>query len=304
VTEPTIDPAAPRVLLTGADQEQARSLAMGAAVTKGWRLAESDSNLVVMQRPLSPAIAESVVPGSSQGPRPAQIEVKTLFLPRADGTVVALQADLLTTDAKGEVRHSFTERYRPELERSLASLRRAWEGANWRIAGAAPPLPEPAPPARFEEDAESEAPMTSAASDDQALASMPATQSPPAAPPPVSAPPVSAPPAAQPPAPSRVSPAPAAVVDASPRPAPVASAAPAPVPAASGNMLTLNRASPATGIWAYYAEHYARVRGCRLAGDGAVLLRQTPEYEEHRVYCEGGQNFMVRCNAGICRGLQ
>jgi hypothetical protein len=72
----------------------------------------------------------------------------------------------------------------------------------------------------------------------------------------------------------------------------------------TNNMLTLSTAPSGTGVWAYYAEHYARVRGCRLAGEGAVLMRKTPEHEEHRVYCEGGQTFLVRCNAGICRGLQ
>lgn len=283
---PKLDPSAPRVLLAGAEPEQARSLAMGAAASKGWRLAESANNLLVMQRPLNPSVAESVVPGASQGPKPAQVEVRTLLLPRPDGTEVALQADVLTTDAKGEVRHPFTDRYRPELERSLASLRRSWEGANWRVAGAAPPLPETPPPAPLDTDS------------DDAEASAPAITAEHTAVAPVQPPPT--PPPARP-VPPPAAPAPVTTAGDSRVPAPVVSATPAPT---SSNMLSLGPTSSATGVWAYYAEHYARVRGCRLAGDGAVLLRKTAEYEEHRVYCEGGQTFLVRCNAGVCRGLE
>ncbi|MCU0834096.1 MAG: hypothetical protein MUC77_06615 [Chromatiaceae bacterium] len=286
---PELDPSAPRVLLAGATPEQARSLAMGAAASKGWRLSESADTLLVMQRPLNPAVAESAVPGASQGPKPAQVEVRTLFLPRADGTEVALQADMLTSDTKGEVRHPFTDRYRPELERSLASLRRSWEGANWRVAGAAPPLPEPPPPAPLDTDSDTSAEGTASATPAQ-----PAEQAAIAAP-------VQPIPPPQPPSPARPSAAPVTSATTTRAPAPVVAASPDP---ASSNMLKLSTAPSATGVWAYYAEHYARVRGCRLAGDGAVLLRKTPEYEEHRVYCEGGQTFQVRCNAGVCRGLE
>lgn len=281
---PKLDPAAPRVLLAGAEPEQARSLAMGAAASKGWRLSESANNLLVMQRPLNPSMAESVVPGASQGPKPPQVEVRTLFLPRPGGTEVALQADVLTTDAKGEVRHPFTDRYRPELERSLASLRRSWEGANWRVAGAAPPLPEAPPPAPLDTDS------------DDAEVSAPAVTAEPTAVAPVQ--PLPAPPPTSPVPPPA---APVTSAGGSRVPAPVVSATPAPT---SSNMLALGPTPSGTGVWAYYAEHYARVRGCRLAGEGAVLLRKTAEYEEHRVYCEGGQTFLVRCNAGVCRGLE
>ena len=67
--------------------------------------------------------------------------------------------------------------------------------------------------------------------------------------------------------------------------------------------MALNQPAP-PGVWAYYAEHYARVRGCAVAGEGAVLVEKQPEYEMHRVYCEGGQTFLVRCNAGVCRGMR
>jgi hypothetical protein len=59
-----------------------------------------------------------------------------------------------------------------------------------------------------------------------------------------------------------------------------------------------------TGIWAYYAEHYARVRGCTLTDGGSVLVEKQNYSETHRVDCEGGRSFLVRCNAGVCRGLR
>jgi hypothetical protein len=84
-------------------------------------------------------------------------------------------------------------------------------------------------------------------------------------------------------------------------PPPVSTSAAPASPADS--MLVLNRqAEP--GVWAYYAEHYAKIRGCELSDDGAVLEQRQPEYEVHRVYCEGGQTFLVKCNAGACRGLE
>jgi hypothetical protein len=68
-------------------------------------------------------------------------------------------------------------------------------------------------------------------------------------------------------------------------------------------MLALNRAAE-PGVWAYYAEHYARIRGCEVSASGAALEEKQPEYEIHRVYCNDGQSFRVKCNAGTCGGLQ
>jgi hypothetical protein len=88
-----------------------------------------------------------------------------------------------------------------------------------------------------------------------------------------------------------------------------AGATPAPVSGGAGatgpanDMLALNRTGE-PGVWAYYAEHYAKIRGCEIAGEGAVLEDKKPEFELHRVYCESGQSFLVKCNAGTCRGMQ
>jgi hypothetical protein len=266
------DPNAPRTLLVGAQVDQARAVAMGAAADKGWRIAESSADRLVIQRPLNAAAAEAVSPGSSLGPTQPKVEVTTGFRPRPDGTEVSLMAEVLSADPQGaEVRQSFTDTYRAELEQSLRSLRRAWETASWRVVGALPPVPEPAPPADIRVAAAE--PQTEAQPQAQPSAPVPVPASREAAALPVTRPVV----APQPPA-------------------------AAPVASAPNDMLRLNVPVP-TGIWAYYAEHYARIRGCNLAGEGAVLINKTPEFEEHRVYCEDGKTFLVRCNAGTCRGL-
>lgn len=269
------DPNAPRTLLVGAQVDQARAVAMGAAADKGWRIAESSADRLVVQRPLNAAAAEAVSPGSSLGPAPPRVEVTTGFIPRPNGTEVLLMAEVRGTDPTGaELRRSFTDTYRAELERSLGALRRAWETASWRVVGALPPVPEPPPPA-----------------DIQIAAAEPENGAGTEAQPPTGAPA---------PAPAPISPQtmvrPAEAVAA---PQPVTTA---PAAAAPNDMLRLNVPVP-TGIWAYYAEHYARIRGCNLAGEGAVLIKKTADFEEHRVYCEDGKTFMVRCNAGTCRGL-
>jgi hypothetical protein len=68
-------------------------------------------------------------------------------------------------------------------------------------------------------------------------------------------------------------------------------------------MLALNPPSE-SGVWAYYAEHYARIRGCTLNDQGSELVEKASYSETHRVHCEDGKTFLVRCNAGVCRGLR
>jgi hypothetical protein len=68
-------------------------------------------------------------------------------------------------------------------------------------------------------------------------------------------------------------------------------------------MLALNRQTE-PGVWAYYAEHYAKIRGCELSENGVVLEEKLPEFELHRVHCENQKTFLVKCNAGTCRGME
>ncbi len=77
-----------------------------------------------------------------------------------------------------------------------------------------------------------------------------------------------------------------------------------PEPVSPGeNMLTLNQAS-GTGTWAYYAEQYARLRGCNLTEQGSILIETRSDGEIHKVPCTGADSFLLKCQNGVCRGLQ
>jgi len=338
---PRYDSTKPQVFLPGANVEQAKGVAMGSAVTKGWEIAKTSSGqTLVLERRLNAASADALVPGSSLGTTPPRIQVETNFFPRGQGVDVVVGATLVSSGGKeGEQRQDVTESYRPDLERSLASLSSAWSRSGGQVASATPPIrssrdaivpvdPDvPLAPLTATVGA-STASSPQTATDEPAVATVAGTSaeaaetgasgapdeddrapgtgiatgwlggssSSPAPVVDVTSPPP-APPAAQisrgPEAPPPYLPSSLGVTDA----APMTSARP------SDNMLALGP-SASSGVWSYYAEHYARVRGCTLAGDGAVMVEKTPGYETHRVYCEGGQTFLVRCNAGMCQGVQ
>lgn len=69
------------------------------------------------------------------------------------------------------------------------------------------------------------------------------------------------------------------------------------------NMLTLSNAS-GTGTWAYYAEQYARLRGCEVTDQGAVLIESRADSEILKVPCQSADSFLVKCQSGVCRGLE
>nr|WP_141657260.1 hypothetical protein [Thiocapsa sp. KS1] len=109
---------------------------------------------------------------------------------------------------------------------------------------------------------------------------------------------------------------PAPVVDASPtltRRSPVATTQPMSLPEplpqpaaepipADENMMAL---SPSSGSvsWAYYAEQYARLRGCNVGAQGSVLIDSRSDGEIHKVPCDGADSVLVQCQNGECRGL-
>lgn len=289
------DPNKPQTFLAGAEVEQAKAVAMGSAVSKGWKITKSTDNRLVVQRRLNAAAAETVVEGASLTQAPSLVEVQTDFFERDQGVDVVLKASVISNmGTEEEKRQDFTESYRDDLLRSLTSLRMAWEESRWRVASATPPLPSPGP-TPGESDAEN---RSSLEEGEPVAESGWATQ------------PASGVGTAWQDNPSPA-PAPAGPVETAstePTPSPVSTSA-STQPAAytppdpAENMLVLNEPSD-TGVWAYYAEHYARVRGCQLAGGGALLLEKKPEYEMHRVYCEGGQTYLVKCNAGSCRGAE
>lgn len=75
----------------------------------------------------------------------------------------------------------------------------------------------------------------------------------------------------------------------------------APLPVAD-TMMTLP-SSANTVSWSYYAEQYARLRGCQVTPQGAILIDTRTDGEIHKVPCEGADSLLVQCQNGECRGL-
>lgn len=280
----------PQTFLAGAEVEQAKSLAMGSAVTNGWNIVDSSGNKLIVRRPLSVAAAQSITgaPVST-----ASVEVTSGFFKRQDGVDVVVGATMIeNAGSKSQRKIDFTDNYKDDLNRSLNSLQQAWNENRWRVASATPPLQ---PKVADSESVGTESAPAAAdtprtpGSGSAYLADQSVQTS--AAVPPVA---VAASPAASGAAP---------VEDryAATTPPPRPSTAPA---SPTENMMALNRQQGEQGVWTYYAEHYAKIRGCEVSDAGAMLQEKTSEHEVHRVYCEDEKTFLVKCNAGTCRGLE
>lgn len=131
----------PSTLIAGARVSDVRSLAMGAARSKGWTIVSATDQKLVLRRPVNTDSPQAVEQGLTSGGTPPEIEVKTVFLQRPDGVNVVTNAQLLTQGQAGrEQRVDYTETYRDSLMRSLASLRGAWAAHHGRVARGLPPV--------------------------------------------------------------------------------------------------------------------------------------------------------------------
>ena len=331
----------PQVQLPGASMEEARSVAMAAARTRGWDITAADANRLLLERPLSPDLPQARALSSPLAP--PRMQVKTAIVDRRDGAIVALQAFVLTNPAtQDEKRIDYTSEYENQLLISLSSLSSAWIAARDKVrsdvptlaqfeasqgaeadaggdlgnvaetvgtggaAMAAVPSPEPAPrpEATRHASAPGRAPTPAPApravqrSAPAAALAEPAasgTSSVPAASSSVIGPSVAAP------TPSQLRPGPS-LDGGVPAPAPIAPTAPLPT-AASNDMLVLNQGAR-KGLWAYYAEDYARLRGCAIGNRGAMLLQQADGTEVHEVECVGKANILVKCRGGVCESMR
>ncbi len=77
---------------------------------------------------------------------------------------------------------------------------------------------------------------------------------------------------------------------------------PGPAPVRESRIQTARQGNqgPPVGIWAYYAEQFARDQGCMLSDRGAVLEFSGTETERHRVYCEGSPSISITCSSNSC----
>jgi hypothetical protein len=336
----------PQVQLPGASMEDARSVAMAAARTKGWDITAADANRLLLERPLPPDLPQAQALSSTLAP--PRMQVETDIVDRRDGAIVALQAFAITNPGtKDEKRIDYTSDYENQLLISLSSLSSAWLAARDNVHSQVPTLAE----FQQEHGGETEANATANLGDvaetvsagGTAVAAAPTRSAP--QPAPQAAAPRTAP-ASQPswsePAPRIVeSSAPAPATSSAPPTTQVASstlvaptieapaspttaaeaatppqlrpgatgyapaAAPmAPVePAGSNDMLVLNQGSQ-KGLWAYYAEDFARLRGCSIGDHGAMLLQQAGGFEVHEVECTNGTNVLVKCRGGVCEAMR
>jgi hypothetical protein len=313
----------PQTTLPGAELEYARALAMGTARSKGWSITEAAPNRLLLERELRRDSPQAQALGLGESATAPRIQVQTDLVERRDGVVVALRSIIVANPGtEGERRIDYTADYENELTISLSALQTAWLDHQRKVASEVP-LPNAEVAAAQAAD---NAPDAAA----EAAAAAVAEGSPPAAQPeprpePVRAPPVSPSSdvvvraAAPEPEPEPLG----TVADATPSapgattasrlPAPSgvglpatttpAIPAPAAAPAGGNDMLVLN-AGARKGLWAYYAEDYARLRGCALSELGAVLLQETATYELHEVHCAGSANFLLRCQGGVCQEMR
>ena len=326
----------PQVLIPGATRSEVKGLAMGSARAKGWNIVTSTDDLLVMQRPLDPASPSALALGATKSAVPPVIEVTSAFAEQSGGVTVALGATLISQPPgeQSPKRVDYTENYRDALKQSLESLRSNWTSNRQRVANSMPTQsPESAPPA-VGTDAGNNTPLVQAWGQTVTDGAAPkqATQPDPgAAPTPARAPaqpreptfPAATPPARgldqaaatvtapsqSRPTPTPRPPTPAPVVDGS-NPVPDlrpaerrAPSQPTPEPVEpKDNMLTLNQTN-GTGVWAYYAEQYARLRGCNVTDEGAQLINSGADGEILKVSCVGSDSYLLKCRNGACRGL-
>lgn len=314
-----------QLVIAGAKRSDVKGLAMGAARAKGWTIVKSTDDLLVMQRPLDPAAPATAALGIGNSTVPPVIEVTSAFREETGGTNVSLGAILITQPpgASTPNRTDYTEQYRDALNQSLQSLRANWTANRHRIANAIPPLAGPPEPARSDAAASvgnarpatqawGEPPTVAPAVKPNPPVPTPEPRARPAAPEPepeasqesADVPPLAQSRSALPPA----TPGVASVVDGSSTlagrsPTAIDGSGQRPEPVESQNtMLKLNQAG-GTGTWAYYAEQYARLRGCNVATGGSQLIESRADGEIHKVSCVGSASYLLKCESGVCREL-
>lgn len=304
----------PRIFLAGAQVRQAKSLAMGSAATKGWKIEDASGAEISLRRPLALTDAEVLVGAPVTA---ASVAVKTRFDQHRTGvgvvTKAAVIADTITAKGKSvETNIDVTNNYHNDLSLSLAALQRSWQQAGHRIVAAHQPPPPP-PPTKDAEPEDTDAANRPDATTEEEGTEGEETADAAASPPPETEPepetetgaPTAAPNAVAPPAAPAdaqaepVAPAVRITDRAPPPPSPVI-----PPPGAPATALLTPNPPRETGTWVYYAEHAAKAQGCEPLPGGIVPETRQAEFELYRVRCSNGYSLFLRCNAGVCNVLK
>jgi hypothetical protein len=129
----------PQVQLPGATMAEARSVAMAAALTKGWDITAADANRLLLERPLAPNAPQAAALNSPLAP--PRMQVETDIVERSDGAIVALRAFVLTNPGTNDARRlDYTKDYESQLLISLSSLSSAWLAARDKVKSEVPAL--------------------------------------------------------------------------------------------------------------------------------------------------------------------
>ncbi|EXJ13220.1 hypothetical protein [Imhoffiella purpurea] len=300
----------PQKTLPGATRSEVKSLAMGAARSKGWTIAESDDSRLILQRPTD----GQTLPTGAPLPPGATLEVTSYFVEQQGGVTVATKAELVSpvSGAAQSTRNDYTDDFRGVLDQSLDSLADSWRQHRARLARAAPPASgwkSAWDEGKSKQETDNASPSEAATPDGAAASAVAATEA--GSPPPTT---YEASPSPETAAATRPTPEPrrsaagaAPVVDAT---AALSSDRGTPPPdysysAPSNDMMRLpssNRGSRRLTM-AANAEDYAREHGCEVEGSGSQLIESRRDGEVHKVPCAGSDSFLVKCQDGICKSL-
>ncbi len=311
----------PQVMLQGGTAAEAKALAMGAARSKGWKIASSEADQLVVERPAD----ANMLPGIPAAPG-TMLEVTSFFIAQSGGTNVATKAEVVSPALAGRPgeRIDYTNTLRDSLTRSLDSLRDSWASNRNRVVRATPPeagwadpwagtpyaRATPAPSASAPDAASTSAgeppaqPPLPAPTPRQTASSSATNPNPPSRPTPRQTASSSATNSPAAPEPRRRGAAP--VVDASAILSTQGISTAPITPRENMMALPVNTASaPARGsaTWGASAEQYARQRGCQVSASGSQLIESRQDGEIHKVPCEGSDSFLVICQNGTCQGL-
>ena len=132
----------PRLMLPGATTAEVRSLALGAARSRGWTVKNVDltDERLVVERPADASVLALAAPGMAAVPG-SMLEVTTLLKNYGGGIEVATLAQVVTPAYAGRPaeRIDYTDQFRDPLMQSLDSLRERWIRDRERLARATPP---------------------------------------------------------------------------------------------------------------------------------------------------------------------
>jgi len=288
----------PQIWLPGARLAEVKSIALGAAHSKGWTLVSEEAERIELERPMDPASPQAIALGVDGVTEPV-VKVTGFFAEGGGGVRVALDASVRTegADAAGQG-VDWTQAYRADLMRSLESLRSNWSANQERVAAALAARRSESQSPPLESDAQVDLsqppndPLKAAWAAETTLVDESAETPAPTTGPPGDA----AEPTGQGEAAPRPGESPAISGD---TPAPGAGARDGTGSPEPGMLALQQRRQPA--MWTYYAERYALSRGCTLTEQGSRVVEQHPDYEIHEIECWNRPSLRLRCHNGVCR---